>query len=44
MTSSGERQRGGEEGKQGLVHDGASGGGGLVQVGPWFMAWVTRAL
>lgn len=42
MTSSGERQRGGEEGQQGLVQDGASGGG--VQVGPWFMAWVTRAL
>lgn len=27
MTSSGERQRGGEEGQQGLVHEGASGGG-----------------
>lgn len=27
MTASGERQRGGEEGQQGLVQDGASGGG-----------------
>lgn len=35
MTSSGERQRGGEEGKQGLVHDGASGGGCKWAPGLW---------